>query len=510
LAAATMMIRRTVSISSSTTRSESLNGDDIEQNTPKRRRRVKKQQRNSRRGGILLAIPLVLLVVTFVTVSLKTLLQYSKHNTITLSDEALDMCTRALWHTLETTTIVLPDGETFIHTGDIDDLWLRDSAAQVHPLLVPSVFHGNKALIAEDTKLDRIVSGLIKRTAMYIRHDPYANAFRIDDSYIFSDAQKKLGRHDLISTWNYELDSGAYYMRMLYFYWKQSPNAEATDSVLRLKSVHEAVDIMVDLWIAEQKHEDDVYPTGPLFDCVNCNKPYRYPGLKRDGKGTPTNSSAGFTWTGFRPSDDECTYGYLVPANMFAVVALEYMVEMATELWKDLKLARKAQSLANDIQRGIEEHAVVKGPDGSQIYAYEVDGLGNYLLMDDANVPSLMSIPYLGYKYNADIYANTRKFILSPDNPTYRNGTNDLTGEIEGYGSPHMESRIQDNIWPMALAVQGLTSDNYKEKARIVETLVKASAGTGWMHESFSVRNPHRFTRSWFCWADSLFGTWYA
>lgn len=284
----TMLLRRSAS-GVTPSRSRTNHG---EQNSSRRirQRRIKKQKKRSQKG-ILLAIPCVLFVVLLVTTSVKLLLQYSKRpiihnefppfypkitrNTGVLSPEVLDMCTRALWHTLETTTIVMPDGDSFIHTGDIDDLWLRDSAAQVHPLLIP-ILPNNRALIAEDEKLDRIVSGLIRRTAMYIRHDPWANAFRIDDTYVFSEAQKKMGRHDLISTWNYELDSACYYMRMLYFYWKQSPNG---DSFLRLQRVHEAVEIMVDLWIAEQGHEDDVYPAGPLFDCVNCNKPYRYPGL---------------------------------------------------------------------------------------------------------------------------------------------------------------------------------------------------------------------------------------
>lgn len=435
-----------------------------------------------------------------------------------LSPQAIEMCTNTLWHTLETTTIVLPDGDTFIHTGDIDDLWLRDSAAQVHPLLIPSMQTNNgtgtpslSSLISQDPKLDRIVAGLIKRTAMYIRHDPYANAFRIDASYKFSEAQKQMGRHDLISTWNYELDSACYYMRLLYFYWKQSPNSELSSSVLRLPKVEEAVEIMVDLWIAEQMHELDNFPVGPLFDCVNCNKPYRYPGLDRNGKGTPTNSSSGLTWTGFRPSDDECKYGFLVPANMFAVTVLEYMVDMATDLWGNRKLALKAQKLAAEIQRGIQEYAIVDHPDGNggKIYAYEVDGLGNYELLDDANVPSLLSIPYLGYNhYNPEIYANTRRFILSPANPTYRKGANELTGDIEGYGSPHMSQAIRDNIWPMALAVQGLTSDDREEKIRIIESLVKASAGTGWMHESFSVSKPQKFTRSWFCWVRLHLSIW--
>ena len=430
----------------------------------------------------------------------------SRDPAIQLSPEALDMCTRTLWHTLETTTIVLPNAETFIHTGDIDDLWLRDSASQVHPLLIP-VLNGTTSLVQTDPRLDRIVAGLIKRTAMYIRHDPYANAFRIDDSYKFSAEQKRLGRHDLISTFNYELDSACFYIRMIYFYWRQSLHGKTADSVLRLPQVEQAVEIMVDVWISEQRHEDDAYPTGPLFDCLNCNKPYRYVELPRNGKGTPTNASSGLTWSGFRPSDDMNTYGYNVPGQMFCIAALGYVQTLASHAWQNDKLAKKAARLAADIQRGLDEHAIVNHPEFGKIYAYEVDGLGNHLLMDDANVPSLMSIPYLGYKdYNVEIYTNTRRFILSPSNPTYRSGTNELTGPVQGYGSPHMNARIPNNIWPMALAVQGLTSDNVDEKIELVETLVKASAGTGWMHESFDVNNPKIYTRSWFCWADALFG----
>jgi uncharacterized protein len=437
-----------------------------------------------------------------------------------LSPGAVDTCTRTLWHTLESTTIVLPRGETFVHTGDIDDLWLRDSAAQIHPLLLPlargrgssgSGSDGNTgdgdnsrrvALIYDDMKLDRVVAGLIARHALYIRHDPYANAFRIDDSYVFSDEQRLLGRHDLISTWNYELDSGAYTIRMLYHYWK---SARSPDAVLRAPAVRDAVAIAVDLWIAEQHHESDAYPTGPLFDCQNCDRPYRYPGLPREGKGSPTNASAGLTWTGFRPSDDACRYGYLVPANMFAYVVLGYVLELNDYYWSDLDLASRALKLRNDIQRGIEEHAIVTHPHFGKIYAYEVDGLGHHLLMDDANVPSLLSIPYLEYPYDEQIYANTRRFILSPSNPTYATGTNARTGPVAGIGSPHMQAQIRSNIWPMAMAMQALTTGNRTEAVALTEQLVQASAGTGWMHESFDPSDPSRYTRSWFCWADSLF-----
>lgn len=301
------------------------------------------------------------------------------------------------------------------------------------------------------------------------------------------------------------LDSACYYLRMLYFYWKESPNGNSPHSVLHLPAVVEAITIMIDVWTAEQQHENDVFPTGPLFDCLNCHGPIRYPGLPRNGKGLPTNASSGLTWTGFRPSDDDCQYNYLVPANMFAVVALGYAEELAKQVWKDPTLANKARKLASEIDRGLQEHAIVEHPKFGRIYAYEVDGLGNANLMDDANVPSLLSIPYLGYDFDPAIYANTRRFIFSAENPCYRAGTNKLTGDIEGYGSPHMSAAIRNNIWPMSIAMQALTSDDEQEKARLVEKLVQASAGTGWMHESFDVHNPAKYTRAWFCWADSLY-----
>lgn len=204
------------------------------------------------------------------------------------------------------------------------------------------------------------------------------------------------------------------------------------------------------------------------------------------------------------------------------VVVLGYVVEMAKELWHNPTLAQKAQALAADVERGIQEHGIVDHPTYGKIYAYEVDGLGHTVLMDDANVPSLMSIPYLDYPANPIIYSNTRRFILSNDNPYFSEGryhpvdtagragnsppnSNQDYHTVSGYGSPHMQKAIPHNIWPMALAIQGLTSNDVEEKIRLVETLVNTSGGTGWMHESFDPNNPSRFTRPWFCWSDSLF-----
>jgi len=429
--------------------------------------------------------------------------KYNMNNSpeLALSKEAIEMCQRTLWHTLESSTYVLPNQDSFVITGDIPSLWLRDSAAQIHPLLIPNIYKG-KSLVQTDAKLERIVSGLIKRTAMYIRHDPYANAFNMNDTAVFNSFERKqLGRLGFISTWNYELDSACYYMRMIYFFYKSIPDSP----ILLLPQIQEAIDIMIDLWTAEQHHEEDQFPTGPLFDCEHCGKPYRYnpAELKRNGKGTKTKYT-GMTWSGFRPSDDACDYGFLLPANMFAVVALGYMQEMAVDLWNNPGWASKAKKLMEEIDAGIKEHGIVEHKKYGRIYAYEVDGLGKSLVMDDANIPNLMSLPYLGYNYDPEVYSNTKKFIMSTHNPTYHKGKNKFTGEIEGYGSPHTKW-IPNDIWPMAIAMQGLVLDDPIEKIQFVENLVNLTAGTGWMHESFDAKNPARFSRPWFCWADSLF-----
>jgi len=397
------------------------------------------------------------------------------------------MCSSTFWNTIKSTTKVLDDGGTFIFTGDIDDLWVRDSCAQVHPYI---------PLATNNKKLQRVINGLIKRLAFYILYDPYANAFRIDTSYVFSEAQKKMGRHGYISTWNYELDSGAYFFRLLNAY----HNAVPEDDIVKDPEVVKAVELMVDLWITEQNHEAD-HKLKDYFNEAIGGSLFRYPGLPRNGKGSET-AYTGMTWTGFRPSDDDCKYHYLVPANMFASATLKHVERLASNLWEHPQLAEKAKKLREEIDEGIKKWAIVPHPQFGKIYAFEVDGLGNSLLMDDANVPSLMSIPYLGWDYDPEIYENTRKFILSPSNPTFRVSTD---GKFSGYGSPHMAQRIRDNIWPMAQIMQGLTTKNPEEKVSLLKQLTSSDAGTGHMHESYNVNNPSDFTRAWFCWADALF-----
>jgi hypothetical protein len=220
--------------------------------------------------------------------------------------------------------------------------------------------------------------------------------------------------------------------------------------------------------------------------------------LRNHGKGMPVNFT-GMTWAGFRPSDDACRFGYNIPGNAFAVVTLREMAQMAEIVFHDRVLQKKAMDLAEEIDYGIQTYGVIDHPRHGRIFAYETDGFGHYHLMDDANVPSLLSLPYLGYCAKDDpLYRATRRFVLSQDNPYYYAGK-----RAAGIGSPHTPDR---HVWPISLVMQALTSDDEQEIATVLQTLTTCDGGTGFMHESFHVDDPGQYTRAWFAWANSLFG----
>ena len=378
-------------------------------------------------------------------------------------------------NTYETTLRTLPDGTSFVITGDIPAMWLRDSSAQVRHYLPAA---------REDTALAEMIAGLCHRQSRLIRLDPYANAFN-------QEPNGACFREDITqrSPWvwerKYEVDSLCYPIQLAYLLWKATGSSAHLDGDFRA-----ALETTLNLWRVEQRHENSPYSFQrtdcPASDTLPC-----------EGRGTPV-AYTGMTWSGFRPSDDACAYGYLVPSNMFAVVALGYAAEIAREVWKDEALAAACQALSREIDAGIQAHAIVEHPEFGPIYAYETDGMGHYTLMDDANVPSLLSIPYLGYRDAEDpVYQNTRRFILSHANPYYYQGT-----AAQGIGSPHTPPRY---IWPIALSMQGLTSRDPQERAAILDMLEATDAGTGYMHEGFDVDDPRRFTREWFAWANSIF-----
>jgi len=159
-------------------------------------------------------------------------------------------------------------------------------------------------------------------------------------------------------------------------------------------------------------------------------------------------------------------------------------------------MAAEAAVLRDGVIAGINNFGIVYHPKYGYIYAYEVDGLGHTNLMDDANVPSLLSIPYLGYPADPVIYDNTRRFVMSTDNPYYFSGK-----FARGVGSPHTPHGY---VWPLALVMQGLTGDTSEVSSALTQ-LQASDTGDHLLHESFDPNDPTKFTRSNFGWPCSLF-----
>jgi meiotically up-regulated gene 157 (Mug157) protein len=387
-----------------------------------------------------------------------------------------DMFHRSMTENLPAVAERLPDGTTFVLTGDIPAMWLRDSAAQLRPYLV---------LCADDPALQDTLIGVLHRQLEYIAIDPYANAFNREPN-----GAGHTGDETEMSPWvwerKYEIDSLCYPIELAYRLWRITGRDDVIDERFRV-----AAEAILELWTIEQDHE--------------ANSQYRFQRhddrpsdtLVREGRGRLTRPT-GMSWSAFRPSDDATELGFNVPGNMFASVVLGYLQAIATEVLGDAALGDRAKELKAEIDEGIAEYGVVDHPSYGRVYAYEVDGAGERLLLDDANMPSLLSTPMTGFAAPDDpTYLATRSLLLSPENPYYYSGTHGA-----GIGSPHTPP---DHIWPIALAVQGLTSTSAEERQQLLELLRDTTGGTGQMHESFHVDDPTVFTREWFSWANAMF-----
>ncbi len=373
-------------------------------------------------------------------------------------------------NTLETTVKYDENGEVFIITGDIEAMWLRDSSVQVSHYV---------RLAGEDEDCKVLVKDLLHRQFRYIIEDPYANAFNecANGKGHRDDITKQ---NDLVFERKYEIDSLIYPLWLAEKYYKYTNDSGIFDELF-----FEAFDVI----IKTLKKEQDPF-SGSDYTFLRPRIPED--SLDNGGKGTDY-AFTGLVRSAFRPSDDRCKYPFLIPSNMFIVSALESIKKCLGN-----RFGAGAEELLTQVKAGIEKYAVVTKEGFGKIYAYETDGLGSYLLMDDANVPSLLSLPYLGYCGEDDeIYRNTRRFILSKGNPYYFEGTN-----ARGIGSPHTKS---GNIWHIALIMESLTCSDKAEAERILSLLRTTNAGTGFMHESFNCCDPSDFTRDWFAWANTLF-----
>jgi uncharacterized protein len=380
-------------------------------------------------------------------------------------------------NTLQTTMRPLGDDTVFVITGDIPAMWLRDSSAQVRPYLIPA---------ASDPQLADLLAGVIRRQMQYVLIDPYANAFNDTPSGQSWDPEDETEKNDWLWERKYEVDSLCYPLQLAYLFWRATGRTDHFDTTFRA-----AAERIIATWTTEQHHHTQSRYSFTRRNCPPTDT------LSHDGRGAPLGYT-GMTWSGFRPSDDACTYGYLVPANMFAAVVLGYLAGIAEQVLADLPLRDAARALEREIRAGITSHAIVEHPEHGTIYAYEVDGLRRANLMDDANIPSLLALPYLGWCAPDDpIYQSTRRFVLSDANPYYYQGH-----AASGVGSPHTPPRY---IWHLALSMQGLTASDPAERSRMLDLLEATDAGTGLMHEGFDCDDPSRFTRPWFAWANSMY-----
>ena len=381
-------------------------------------------------------------------------------------------------NTLDTT--VHPNGEydTFVYTGDIHAMWLRDSGAQVWPYL---------QLINDDPQLRKMIAGVILRQFKCICIDPYANAFYKEEDKVGEWASDHTDMKPGVHERKWEIDSHCYPVRLAYEYWKISG-----DSSIFSDLWIQTVEIMLNTFREQQRKEG----IGPYRFMRNTTRAFDT--LSNDGYGTPVNP-VGLIVSSFRPSDDATTLQFLIPSNFFAVTSLRKSAEILTVVNNRKDLADQCLELAQEVEAALKKHATYDHPEFGTIYAFEVDGFGNHLLMDDANVPSLLAMPYLGdVDVNDPIYQNTRRFVWSESNPYFFRGK-----VAEGIGGPHIG---YDMAWPMSIMMKAFTSQDDAEIKWCVETLMKTDAGTGFMHESFNVDNPDNYTRSWFAWQNGLFG----
>lgn len=383
-------------------------------------------------------------------------------------------------NTLDTTVTFSNEGEhpdTFVITGDIDAMWLRDSSAQVWPYL---------PYVTRDAQLQQLIAGVIYRQTKCILIDPYANAFYKDNrtsEWKTDHTEMKPYVHER----KWEIDSLCYPVRLANGYY-QTTKDKTPFNADWLKAMGSVLQTF-----REQQRKTDKGPyhfqrlASGATDTMCC-----------DGYGKPVKPT-GLICSGFRPSDDSTDYLFLIPSNYFALVSLQQLHSMLTELYPAHAYLAETEALMKEVQTALLNYGMVEHTELGKIIPYETDGLGHNNLMDDANVPSLLALPYLNaLPVNDLLYQNTRKFVLSKSNPFF------FKGKIaEGIGGPHVG---KDMVWPLGIIMRALTSSNEEEIIRCLQTLVSTHAGTGYMHESFHCDNPKHFTRKWFAWANTLFG----
>lgn len=380
-------------------------------------------------------------------------------------------------NTLDTTVHPDGDGGCFVYTGDIPAMWLRDSGAQVWPYV---------GLCSKDPDLAALIRGVLARQFRQILTDPYANAFNVVPKGQANPTDFPVSDPNVFER-KWEIDSHCYPLRLAYAYWKETGDGSPFG----------------DEWICCIKTILDTFREQQRFGGHGAYTFLRTTDRQLDtkclvGRGNPVRP-CGLIASAFRPSDDATTFEFLVPSNFMAVSSLRKAAVILSEANGDEGLAGQCRALADEVEEALRTNAVAEHPQYGPIYAFEVDGFGNKYLMDDANVPSLLSLAYLDPAMADDpIWRNTRRFVLGEDNPYFLRGA-----AGEGIGGPHIGV---ENIWPMSIMMRAFTSSDDDEILDCILTLLNTDAGTGLIHESFTKDDASDFTREWFAWQNSLFG----
>lgn len=383
-------------------------------------------------------------------------------------------------NTLDTTVqFELKNGrpDTFVITGDIDAMWLRDSSAQVWPYV---------QLANKDDQLKQLLAGVINRQTQCILTDPYANAFNYGPTGSQWDKDLTEMKPELHER-KWEIDSLCYPIRLSNGYWKETGDSSCFDA-----DWEKAMRLVVKTFKEQQRKEGQ----GPYkFQRVTAVQSDTVAG---GGYGNPIHP-VGLICSTFRPSDDATIFSFLIPSNYFAVTSLRQLSSIFREVLNHPVFAQECDVLADEVEQALRNYALHSHLNFGPIMAFEVDGFGNRLYMDDAGIPGLLSTSYLGsFNLEDPVYQATRKFVLSSSNPYYFEGK-----AGKGIGSPHVGANM---IWPMSLIMQAMTSNNRGEKLACLRILKTTHAGTGFMHEAFHKDNPQKFTRKWFAWTNTLFG----
>jgi meiotically up-regulated gene 157 (Mug157) protein len=384
-------------------------------------------------------------------------------------------------NTLDTTVFLKAQGnnpDTYIITGDIDAMWLRDSTAQIWPYL---------PFMKSDPALQNLIAGVINRQTKCILKDPYANAFYDDNAKVSEWKDDLTTMQPGIHERKWEIDSLCYPIRLAYNYWTLTK-----DTIPFNASWKSAVKATLKVFKEQQRKDGQ----GPYT--FQRTTAWATDGVPLAGYGYPVKP-VGLICSMFRPSDDATIFPFLIPSNFFAVVSLKQASEMVLAISNDKALADELSQLAQEVSDALKIYSTVDHAVYGKIYAFEVNGMGSHNLMDDANIPSLLSLPYLGaVRMDDPVYLNTRKFLFSDDNPFFFKGK-----AASGIGGPHAG---MDMIWPLSIIMRGLTSTSDEEIKDCIRTLKATHGDTGLMHESFHKDDPKKFTRKWFAWANTIFG----